>query len=479
MNFIVVMADTLRADHLGCYGNDWIHTPNLDRLAREGTVFDRAYAASYPTIPNRTDLVTGRYGEPLHPWGPLSTAEIVLPKVMDLNGYVTQLVCDTPHLINQGAGFQTPFRAWWMVRGQQGDGYRTDSAGPDDGSLPDVTSAGGFASARTQYMRNMQGRRLERDYFAPKVMQAAMDWIELNRGCERFFLWIDSFDPHEPWDPPQHYVDLYDPGCRKGIPPNLSNEKALTARERRQVHARYAGEVTMLDHWLGRLLDRLDVLGLADSTAVTVISDHGTGLWDHKRMSKSAPFYEEVSRIVWIMRVPNKGGRMRIRALVQPPDLMPTLLDLAGVEIPDRVQGKSVLPLLDGSKRANWDAAITGSAPCLQAPTPVTVTTLRWSLVTVPGQRELYDLREDPKQKRNVVRKHPDMAQMLWSKMLKRFQQIGTPEWIMEAFSTGKEHVSPHVKDESHQLLAVRKYLMRGLSREAALSRRRHKQAGH
>ena len=83
--------------------------------------------------------------------------------------------------------------------------------------------------------------------------------------------------------------------------------------------------------------------------------------------------------------------------------------------------------------------------------------------------------KEDPKQKRNVVRKHPEVAQRLWSKMLKRFLQLGTAEWIMEAFRTGEEHISPHAKDESQQLLALRKFLMRGFSREAASSGQRHK----
>lgn len=438
MNFIVFMFDTMRPDHLGCYGNDWIKTPNLDGFAQEAVIFERAYAASYPTIPNRTDLFTGRYGEPLHPWVPLTDKVHTLPWIMGESGHVSQLINDTPHLINRATGFDAPFHAWWMIRGNEVDRYRTDCVKLDLDFHPDKMSGNMLPLSHSQYLRNTLGRRLEREHFAPRVLQAATDWLEQNYCHEKFFLWVDSFDPHEPWDPPQHYLDLYDPHFKGGVPPNFFNDAAITPRERKHLRARYAAMITMIDTWFGRVLERLETLGLADNTAIIVISDHGTGLSDHGRMSKSSPVYEEVARIVWLMRIPKLAQGKRIRALVQPPDLMPTVLDLAGVPIPDNLQGKSLVPLLKGSKRKLRDIAITGGAPSTGAPRPITVTSSRWSLVTGNGRAELYDLREDPAQKKNVIRSNPRVAEKLYAKMVKLLEKLDAPDWVLEAYRTGK-----------------------------------------
>jgi len=105
MNFVVIVSDTFRRDHLGCYGNSWIHTPNLDRLASESIVFDRAYAASFPTVPNRRDVLTGRFCFTYSDWAPLPENEVVLAQVMKGGGYVTMLVADTPHFLAHGYNF--------------------------------------------------------------------------------------------------------------------------------------------------------------------------------------------------------------------------------------------------------------------------------------------------------------------------------------------------------------------------------------
>lgn len=102
----------------------------------------------------------------------------------------------------------------------------------------------------------------------------------------------------------------------------------------------------MVDRWFGRFLERLQDLGLADDTAVIVCSDHGTYLGAHGQVHKAQPLYEEVARIVWMMKLPRgRWAGKRIPALVQPPDLMPTVLELAGIACPETVQGKSLLPL--------------------------------------------------------------------------------------------------------------------------------------
>jgi len=451
MNFIIIMCDTMRADHLGCYGNDWIKTPNLDAFAKQSTVFERAYCASWPTIPNRTDLFTGRFGEPLHPWRPLSWEAITLPEIMRESGYVSHLIHDTPHLVNYGFGFDRPFHSWWMIRGNEVDRFNSDHGVYKLDFAESKTRRDISDTYHGQYLRNIINRRTEKDYFAPMVMSAGMDWLDRNYRHDKFFLWIDSFDPHEPWDPPQHYVDLYDPGFKGDVPTNFFNVPNITPRELKQIRARYAGEVTMVDKWVGLLLEKLDGLGIADDTFVLVTSDHGTGLGDHGAIQKTTPTYEEVGRIVWLMKLPKGlGSGKRIKALVQPPDLMPTVLDLAGLKTPDFVQGSSLLPLINGDARKIRDFAVTGPAGQLTKTTNLTVTTGRWALHHTPTRDKwrLFDLKADPLQKKNVLAKNKGVAERLHKQLLKWLAEHECPDWLLEAYEKCEERQAPSMSSE-------------------------------
>ena len=121
MNFVIIVIDTLRYDHIGAHGNGWIQTPNLDRLVGESWDFANSYCASFPTIPHRTDAMTGRSGSPLFPWMPLRWDLATLPWTLAEAGYATQLIHDTPHLVNGGHNFDWPFHAWTQIRGAEVD----------------------------------------------------------------------------------------------------------------------------------------------------------------------------------------------------------------------------------------------------------------------------------------------------------------------------------------------------------------------
>ena len=119
MNIILIMSDTLRFDHLGCYGNDWIHTPYIDRFAQDAIVFDRAHCGSFPTVPCRNDVLTGRWTFTYKPWAPLGADETVLAEVLGEAGYLTALFVDTPHPFAPGFNYQRGFKAWELIRGQE------------------------------------------------------------------------------------------------------------------------------------------------------------------------------------------------------------------------------------------------------------------------------------------------------------------------------------------------------------------------
>ena len=464
MNVVQIVSDTLRRDYLGCYGNKKVHTGNLDRFAEESIVFDKAYVASFPTIPHRRDLHTGRYTfayskwsfdgrEPNLPWD-----EIILSESLRQAGYTTMFIADTLHLVRDRHGFDRGFDGWLWVRGQEGDRYMTNPTN-DSEELGDILGH--------RYMMNVQMRRFESDYFVAQTMQAAEKWLELNYDQHRkFFLYIDTFDPHEPWDPPKWYADMYDPEWKGGavpgmayVPNRTTTASYLSEEELNHLRALYAGEVTLVDRWVGRLLQKIEDLGLFEDTAVVFTTDHGTYLGEHNTIGKTSVLYEENAHIPLIMRLPDSMESIhgRCDALVQPPDLMPTFLEIAETKIPDRVQGKSLLHLVKGEEEQVRDTAV--SSESLLTTHWITVTSPDWSLIAVkegakkrledaaqqglyhkemdaPTSSRLYDLTADSTQSHNLYEENSEVAEMLHSKMMRFLESLGTREELLRGWKT-------------------------------------------
>ncbi|HLH72482.1 MAG TPA: sulfatase [Chloroflexota bacterium] len=438
MNFIVILLDTLRYDFLGINGNPTIRTPNLDRFARQATCFDRAYTGSFPTIPFRKDAFTGRFGEPLHPWGPLSWETVTLPELMRNAGYVTMLIHDTPHLVNFGFGFDRPFHGWEMIRGQEIDRYRTDPIRREHVKF-DPSKMRFADSYGAQTVRNTFDLTKEEDHCTFRLFQTATRWLERNRAHDRFFLWIDSFAPHEPWDPPQHYVDLYDPGYQGEVLtfPHYGSLAHLPPAEVKHFRALYCAMVTMVDRWLGHLLDQLEVLGLADNTTVVVASDHGTYAGDRLLSGKPAPYYQEIGHTVLMVRQPGQTDRRRVDSFIQPCDLMPTILDLARIPVPPSpaLQGISFAPALQGAAIPRRELAVTAAA--ITDPKPgvghAALTTADWAMFDSPdpAQRRLFNLREDSGQARDVIAERPGIADELHGAFLEFLAKHDAPPELL------------------------------------------------
>ena len=443
MNFVIIMNDTLRPDHLSAYGSDWCHTPNFGKFAQTAAVFGKCYVGSFATIPNRTDLFTGRFGEPIHPWLPLSYNEITLPEIMRENGYVTQLICDTPHMINGGHNFDWPFHAWDFIRGSEVDRYGMDSE-PVELPFRDASKVSKQAvnKSLSQNLRNVRGRRSESDWVTYRTFQTAAEWLERNRGHEKFFLWIDGFDPHEPCEAPQHYVDLYDPGYDGDVYlSHIPDPSKLTDAEITNVKARYAASVTFVDRGVGLVFDALDRLGLAEDTCVVCLSDHGTHLNEHGSLLSKRCTYTEVAQTVHLIRTPDRSSAgSHLNDLVQPADLAPTLLDLAGIDVPDFMQGESYLPLLKGESCQIRDVAISASAPNATKETAVIIARdQRWQLIDEPdpANRVLHDLDEDPGQTHNVAPDHPDVVERLHAAVVDFLKTHEAQRPVVRWFETG------------------------------------------
>ncbi|MCX8161441.1 MAG: sulfatase-like hydrolase/transferase, partial [Candidatus Bathyarchaeota archaeon] len=210
-NIIVIVSDTFRYDllHRRFQIRDGV-IANLDRIDRfslDSIEFTRAYHASFPTVPNRADILTGRYTFTYFDWSPLPREWITLPILIKKAGYTCMMITDTPHILKDGYHFDRGFDGWIWIRGQENDRYRTS---PLDVRLP--CSPWKLRSVETtiQHIRNNYGRRYEEDWIPAKTALEAARWLEENYG-RRFFLYLDFFDPHEPWDPPRWYVVMYDP----------------------------------------------------------------------------------------------------------------------------------------------------------------------------------------------------------------------------------------------------------------------------
>ncbi len=497
MNFIVIMSDTFRRDHLGCYGNSWIHTENLDKFASEAYVFDRAYSGSFPTVPNRAEIFTGRYIFTYYDWAPLPREELVLAEVLGAAGYTTMMIADTPHPLKSGYHYDRGFHGWHWIRGQENDRWMID---PEEVVFPCAPHKLRKAdTAVKQYLRNVSQRREEADYFVAQTMETACKWLERNYRREKFFLYVDTFDPHEPWDPPQYYTDLYDPGYQgeKVIYPAYARADYLSEGELKHMRALYAGEVTLVDRWVGRLLNKIDDLGLRNTTCIVFLSDHGFYHGEHNYIGKallddkgfqSVPLYEEVIHIPFMIRLPKAQRGQRIQAFAQPVDIMPTLLELAGIPIPDRVQGRSLLPYLEGKEDERGFAVSSWSI--MHGPgRPSTLTTEEWAFIYAgawpEGEKpdlarpiltpavdsgfrtewpyaeeqlvtELYHLPSDPGQTHNLITERWDIAVELHQKYMTFLEQVGTPDqyrkyrqgfpaWIQSKRTSNKKGNDPNV----------------------------------
>jgi arylsulfatase A-like enzyme len=466
MNVIVLMNDTFRRDHMGAYGNDWIQTPNFDRLASESAVFDRAYIASYPTIPNRWDLATGRYGFPIRGWEPLSPEDVTLAQVLSGAGYTTQLIYDPPQIGYHNFDYTRGFDAWSWVRGQHTDPYVTDP------TVPTPLKADYFkiksADALKLYWRNQGLQKYDRDYTVSRIARETCDWLEANAGLDGFFLWVDMWDPHEPFDAPWYDLELYaDPAFDGQVVhyPPYGRNTFMTEAESQHVRAMYAALVTMTDRWVGRILETLERTGRMEDTLIVHITDHGHLFGEHDLEGKPGGqfgnLYETTTRVPMMIRHPEGvGAGTRPQGIVQPVDVMPTVLDFLGVDppdAPDQIDGHSLWPMMRGEVEDVRDHAVSGRYPVIsdggsqvlgvghlfdgwvgsdRVVEALIVTERSWAMICSPLGRAslLFNLDLDPGQLNNVIDQHPERAEAMYAKAVAALREGGASETRLRPF---------------------------------------------
>ena len=476
MNFVFIVSDTLRRDHVSCYGNSEIHTPHLAKLAEQAAVFDWHLIGSFPTMPARADMLTGRLSCTFMGWEPLPQGLVNVPQLLSAAGYNTMGVVDTPFFVRDGFGYDRGFDDFIWIRGQG------DFARPEE-----------EADVKATW-------RDESDRFVARTMSAAEGWLDRHHR-EPFFLYVDTWDPHEPWDAPEYYTERYLPGYdgRMVYPPYAKLVEgsfgAASEEDARVALATYKGEVTMVDRWVGRLLEKIELLGIADRTAIFFTSDHGLYFGEHDFFGKAvyegnqtddeavaaqptltaptdlpewlgsgteltqaglefvslerSPLYQELVRVPFLAKVPGIDP-CRPQSLTTAIDIPATILDLAGLERPDDVDGRSVMPVLRGETDEHRDFVVSSwplyllegeytsaidsrprkAVTCM----PLTVTTRDCSVVVggagdVP---EMFDLVADPDETRNVWADQRDRGAGLITSALDYLSELGAADKVID-----------------------------------------------
>ena len=291
-NVLLITLDTTRADHLSCYGWDELSTPNLDRLAEEGTRFDNAFATNPTTMPSHASILTGTY--PLYHGVRdngiyvLSDEHTTLAEILGKAGYATAAVIGS-FVLDAAFGLDQGF-----------DMYDDDIEKSWSRDEMQLRSHNEFGFAERK---------------ANMVTHAAMTWLE-NRPDKPFFLWAHYFDPHEPINPPEpHSSQFSDP---------------------------YVAEIAFMDEQVGELFAALKRHGVYDDTMIVVVGDHGEGRMDHAEPTHSLFIFDSTMRVPFIFKSVGARGRPVVDDLVSTIDIMPTVLELLGMPVPSVVQGMSL-----------------------------------------------------------------------------------------------------------------------------------------
>jgi arylsulfatase A-like enzyme len=431
-NILWYCADQQRFDTIGALGNPHVHTPNLDRLVNEGTAFTHAYCQSPICTPSRASFLTGRYPSGVRV---NTNGNIHFPREETL---ITRRLADTGYTAGL-IGKLHLAGAYYGREARVDDGYSffrySHAPRPDWPKGHDYAEwlvARGADPARLLRVPDYRDRSglgvmepsPEQDNVPPALHQTtwgseqAIEFID-GAGDQPWVLSVNVFDPHPPYNPPWDYYRRFDPATLPGPhfrESDLEHQARLAgvdfqttpqrpdAIDAATIQALYYAMIEQVDEQFGRLLDYLDRTGQRANTVVIFMSDHGEALGDHGLTHKGCRFFDGLTRVPLIWSWPGhiQAGQ-RSDALVELTDIAPTLMELAGLPVPDRMQGRSLLPILTGqaSPDHHRDFVRCEYYDALDEPHRSYGTMYRdrrWKLIVYHGTGlgELYDMEDDP-----------------------------------------------------------------------------------
>jgi arylsulfatase A-like enzyme len=441
-NLLLISVDTLRADHLGSYGYRLDTSPTIDALAAAGVRFADATVQWPKTWPSMASMLTGRYpasaGVRYAPRRPVSAEQTTLAEVLRGAGYATAAVVANPNVGRELAfdqGFDRFVESWLTELKRQTGAKRLEDA---PGAVKHFTNA-------------------------TIVTDEAVRFLDSLAAGPPFFLWLHYIDPHGPYRPPREYRRLFfgdhaaKPVPLAELPPyqvQVDRERGVMSGDLGFYIGQYDREIRYLDDQLARLLAKLDALGLRENTLIVLTADHGESLDEHGYYLEhgKAPF-QPTAHVPLIFALP---GRVPAgRAVTEPValvDLVPTVLELLDVPAPPGLQGRSLVPAWQGGASSPYVFMEAGT----RTPSQLVIRKGPWKLVRFRAREdrerfarngvELYDLSQDPGERRDVRSEHPEVAREL-EEALARWVAT-TPE-----YRPSKGEQPPRVDERTRQML--------------------------
>jgi len=379
LNVILIVIDTLRADRLSCYSEKYVQTPNIDRLAQEGVVFESCISQTPLTLPAVTTILSGTY--PLY------------HQVRDNGGFVApQKLTLLSEILSKHNYSTSAFIGAYVLHSKWGlnQGFDIYSDMFKDESGDKIIS-----------LDEIQKR-------AAEVLQDASSWLAKNKD-KKFFSLIHLYDPHASYDPPSPFKEKY-------------------------IDAPYEGEVAYTDEELGKFFDFLKKEGLWDKTLIVLTGDHGESLWEHREETHGFFVYDSTVWVPLIIKTSFPFPEKRLKNVVEHVDLAPTILEMLNIPVPESIQGKSLLSLMLG-KEKNWpDTAFSETYyPRLHFGWSELSAWYHqnWKYILAPSE-ELYDLSKDKAEKENLVLPLDEQKKKMKNTLLKfvgeKSRQALTPE---------------------------------------------------
>jgi len=380
-NIILISIDALRADHLSCYGYHRNTSPNIDRLAREGTIFKNCLSQATSTGPSHTSIFLSQYV-----WrhkvdtfkkrlgrSPATLAEILKDRNYTTAAFVGRGILSAKYELNRG------FEIY------------------DDGS-----PGRGWCYEISSYINKL------------------LSWLESVRN-RKFFLFIHTYDVHAPYNPPSPYFDLYTKGhyegthlrMSKGIMPLKLNASELTPEEIDYIMAVYDGGINYVDDQLGKIFEKLNQLGIYENTIIIITADHGEAFREHGKLEhNSKPYIEEI-HVPLIMKGPGIPRNRIYENFVQHIDIVPTIFEILNIPQRGEMQGRSLLPLMNNCE-IEEDFKTYSFGRRARNRFSMSLRTKEWTYIMNPGGLdELYNRINDPKEQNNIIEKKPLIAKKL------------------------------------------------------------------
>jgi arylsulfatase A-like enzyme/Tfp pilus assembly protein PilF len=386
-NVVLITIDTLRADHLGCYGYKQIRTPNIDALAADGTRFDRAFAVVPVTLPSHTTMLTGSYPmlSGMHDFSvnKLSAQQPTLASVLKQSGYATgavvaSAVLDSRFGLNQGFDFYYD---------------HFDFSRLDEKNLDEMERPGN------------------------QVADLTLDWLS-KTWQKKFLLWMHLYDPHAPYNPPEPYRTEY-------------------------VGRLYDGAIAFADEQVGRLVRALKDKGVYQNTVIVLAGDHGEGLGEHGEKTHGFFIYNSTMHVPLIIRLPDAKGGQTVEDMVSLVDLMPTVLGAVGIDVPAQVQGKSLLAKVTPPREADKNVRSTQPGDrTVYGETFLPRIHFNWSelrgaentkyhFIEAP-KPELYDVAKDPGELHNLFADKKAVSEEMREKLVAMIREYSAGKELAE-----------------------------------------------